>query len=57
MVSISLSLLLHDAHWHRGGGALATNVTIFMEHDTQVEGMLVKYRLWQLYLGATLLTK
>ncbi len=57
MVSISLSLLLHDAHWHRGGGALATNVTIFMEHDTQVEGLLVKYRLWQLYLGATLLTK
>ena len=41
--SISLSLLLHDAHWHRvvvasrtRRVALATNVTVFMERDTKV---------------------
>ena len=32
--SISLSLLLRDAHRHRVVVALATNVTIFMERGT-----------------------
>ena len=42
--SISLSLLLHDAYWHRASSlreldavALATNATVFMERDTKVE--------------------
>ena len=42
--SISLSLLLHDAHWHRVAVALATNVTVFMERDTKVPPTLPRFR-------------